>query len=79
MLNRLDAQGGIPEYEPYSLFTDKYSPMINWQKNPSNSKDSFGKKPPFKIDNKQQFIDMSNINKTILLEITEKGANAGSP
>ena len=78
LLNRFDTQGDIPEYEPYSLFTDGYSPMINWQKNPSDSKESFAIKPPFKIENKQEFIDMSKTNKTILLEITEKGANAGS-
>lgn len=33
-------------------------------------------KPPFKIENKQEFIEMAKINKTILLEISEKGINA---
>ena len=36
-------------------------------------------KPPFKIQDKQEFIDISKINKTILLEITEKDKKAAKP
>lgn len=32
-------------------------------------------KPPFNISDKEEFIDLAKINKTILLEISEKGKN----
>jgi hypothetical protein len=39
LLNQLDTKGDIPEYEPYSLFTSMYAPLVKWEKSGSNSKE----------------------------------------
>lgn len=30
LLNRFDRIGGLPEYEPYDISTNKYVPLANW-------------------------------------------------
>jgi hypothetical protein len=67
----MDTVGDIPEYEGYSLTTDMYDPLVGWEKKSGG----FETKAPYAIENKNEFVEMSNINKTIMLEITEKGKN----
>ena len=73
LLNQLDSQGDIPEYEPYSFFTNEYAPLAKWEKSLPGAKEQYSEKPPFTIDNKEEFIEGTKVLKNILLEITEKG------
>jgi len=39
LLNQLDSQGDIPEYESYSLFTNVYAPLVKWEKSPPGAQE----------------------------------------
>jgi hypothetical protein len=41
LLNQYDSQGDIPEYEPYSLFTDVYAPLVAWGKSLPGVKEQY--------------------------------------
>ena len=62
----------MPLYEPYSLVTREIDPF----KSSSDGNDEFGDgETGHIIKDKQQFIDLVDVKKTIYLEILDKASN----